>query len=174
MPRARGGRGGPGDRARAVGAREEAALDLFTEQAIWPAVFAVMEAAYEVLAPAGFSDDAILDEIYLSGEPAEVFARIAAMGLLDQLPTHSRTSQFGQLTNVTRSGELVETLRARFTDVLHGQILSGRFAAEWTEAGADAEKTLGSLRDAARSHPLLRAEHAVRERRPPAVAGGQE
>src|ERR1017187_6564463 len=51
-------------------AREEAALDLFSEQAVWPVIFAAFRAAYDVLHAAGFSDEAILYEMYLSKEPA--------------------------------------------------------------------------------------------------------
>ncbi|MCE3550705.1 NAD(P)-binding domain-containing protein [Pseudonocardia sp. RS11V-5] len=150
--------------AVASSAREEAALDLFSEQAIWPTVLAVLQVSYEVLADAGFSDDAILDEIYLSGEPAEVFARISRMGLLDQLRTHSRTSQYGQLSNLVRSGELAETLRRRFAEVLQGDILSGRFAGDWSAPGADTEARIRELLERAGSHPLIGAEHAVRAR----------
>ncbi|MFC5996891.1 NAD(P)-binding domain-containing protein [Pseudonocardia hispaniensis] len=147
--------------AVASSAREEAALDLFTEQAIWPTVFAVLQASYEVLAAAGFSDDAILDEMYLSGEPAEVFARIAEMGLLDQLRVHSRTSQYGQLLHLERSAELVGTLRERFTEILRGEILSGRFAAQWSAVGADAESRIRALLDRAGTHPLIAAERTI-------------
>jgi ketol-acid reductoisomerase len=49
-------------------AREEAALDLFSEQAIWPAIMVTFRTAYEVLHQAGFSDEAILYEMYLSEE----------------------------------------------------------------------------------------------------------
>lgn len=143
-------------------AREEAALDLFTEQAIWPAIFAVLQASYDVLVAAGFSDDAILEEMYLSGEPAEVFERIARLGLIEQLHTHSRTSQYGQLTNLVRSADLTANLRDRFTAVLADDILSGRFARDWSGMGADAEARLRKLRDEASAHPLVTAEKAVR------------
>src|SRR5438034_207898 len=78
-------------------AREEAALDLFSEQAIWPFIMAAFRTAYKALHEAGFSDEAILYEMYLSKEPAEVFDRIAEQGLFGQLTLHSHTSQYGQL-----------------------------------------------------------------------------
>ena len=58
---------------------EEAALDLFSEQAIWPTILSTLQAAYEVLHAAGFNDEAILYEMYLSKEPAEVFERQASV-----------------------------------------------------------------------------------------------
>lgn len=148
--------------AVASSASEEAALDLFSEQAIWPAIFAVLQAAYEVLAGAGFSDDAILDEMYLSGEPAEVFAKAAEMGLLGQLPTHSRTSQYGQLTRLGRSADLVAALRDRFGAVLRDEIISGEFAREWSGWLPEADEILRTLHAQARSHPLIAAEAQVR------------
>src|SRR6266700_5427197 len=62
-------------------AREEAALDLFSEQAIWPVILVAFRTAYKVLHEAGFSDEAVLYEMYLYKEPAEVFERIADQGL---------------------------------------------------------------------------------------------
>ena len=159
--------GSPGAGAAAGGAvassaKEEAALDLFAEQAVWPTILAVLHASYEVLAAAGFSDDAILDELYLSGEPAEIFARAAGMGLVGQLPTHSRTSQYGQLTRLERSADLMAALRDRFGAVLRDDILSGAFAQEWSARLPDAGKTLRALHEQARSHPLIAAETQVR------------
>ena len=143
-------------------AREEAALDLFSEQAIWPTLFATMQASYEVLAAAGFSDDAILDEMYLSGEPAEVFARAAQLGLVGQLHTHSRTSQYGQLGGLARSGDLVAALRGRFSAVLSDHILSGAFARDWSGRLAGGEDPITALREQAAAHPLITAEEKVR------------
>lgn len=144
-------------------AREEAALDLFSEQAIWPTIFSLMQAAYEVLHEAGFNDAAILDEMYLSGEAAEVLERAAQMGLVEQLATHSRTSQFGQLRGLSRSGELVATMKQAFTSVLRDDILSGAFAREWSQHSADSESVIADLRAQASEHPLLRAEQRLRE-----------
>jgi ketol-acid reductoisomerase len=148
--------------AVASSAREEAALDLFSEQAIWPTLLAVLHAAYEVLAGSGFSDDAILDEMYLSGEPAEIFARAADMGLLGQLPTHSRTSQYGQLSRLGRSADLMAALRDRFGSVMRDDILSGVFAREWSDLLPDADETLRKLREQAAARPLIAAENQVR------------
>jgi ketol-acid reductoisomerase len=156
------GIGATGGGAVQSSAAEEAALDLFTEQAIWPAVFAVFCAAYRVLAAAGFSDDAILDEMYLSGEPSEVFARISRMGLLEQLRTHSRTSQFGQLSSLARSGDLETLLQKRFDEILNGQILSAAFARDWSGSDADPDARIQALRTQLADHPLLVAEREVK------------
>jgi ketol-acid reductoisomerase len=101
----------------------------------------------------------VLNEMYLSGEPAEVFAHAATEGLMGQLTLHSQTSQYGQLRALlgTDTAELAE----RFSRVLQGDILSGAFAAEWSAAGEDAVR---QLTERARAHPLCAAEEAVLRR----------
>jgi ketol-acid reductoisomerase len=156
--------GGTQAGAVASSAREEAALDLLAEQAIWPAILSVFRTAYQVLREAGFSDEAILTELYLSGEPAEIFAAVAREGLLGQMGLHSHTSQYGQLRALAA---LDTTEQAkRFASVLHEDILSGRFAREWSAVSADPEGRLAELRAQAEQHPLAQAEHRVLSRVP--------
>jgi ketol-acid reductoisomerase len=154
-----GGEGG----AIASSAREEAALDLFSEQAVWPTIIGTFRAAYAVLHQAGFSDEAILNELYLSKEPAEVFDRAGDQGLFGQLGLHSHTSQFGQLRALAADDGT--WLEERFRQVLHDDILSGRFATEWSTVQARGEDRLERLRAAAEASALARAEAAVRGRR---------
>lgn len=142
--------------AVASSAREEAALDLFSEQAVWPVILAAMQAAYEVLHAAGFSDEAILYEMYLSKEPAEVFERFAELGVFGQLPLHSRTSQYGQLRALLADNGAA--FRERFMHVLHDDILSGAFAREWSDVQANGQERLEQLRAAALTSPLAQAE----------------
>lgn len=142
--------------AVASSAREEAALDLFSEQAIWPVILRTMQVAYEVLHAAGFSDEAILNEMYLSKEPAEVFERFADMGVFGQLPLHSHTSQYGQLRALLADDGAA--LRERFTHVLHDDIISGAFAREWSNVQAKGLERLEQLRAEALATPLAKAE----------------
>jgi ketol-acid reductoisomerase len=147
--------------AVASSAMEEAALDLFSEQAVWPNILLTMQVAYEVLHAAGFSDEAILYEMYLSKEPAEVFERFADQGVFGQLTLHSHTSQYGQLRALLASNP--EMLRERFTHVLHDDILSGAFVREWSDVQAKGPERLEQLRDEALKSPLAQAEQGVME-----------
>ena len=149
-----------GGGAIASSAREEATLDLFSEQAVWPTIIGCLRAAYGVLHQAGFSDQAILNELYLSKEPAEVFERAAEQGLFGQLALHSHTSQFGQLRALAADDGA--WLEERFRRVLHDDILSGRFAAEWSATQAAGADRLERLRAQAETSPLARAEASVR------------
>jgi ketol-acid reductoisomerase len=146
-------------------AMEEAALDLFSEQAVWPVILRTMQVAYEVLHAAGFSDEAILNEMYLSKEPAEVFERFADMGIFGQLPLHSHTSQYGQLRALLADNGTA--LRERFTHVLHDDILSGAFAREWSDVQAKGPERLEQLRAEALATPLAKAEAAIIQARRP-------
>lgn len=148
--------------AIASSAREETAVDLFSEQAIWPVLAATFQAAYRVLSAHGFSDEAILYELYLSKEPAEVFALMADHGYFEQLPLHSHTSQYGQLS--ARTEGLVADLEARFLSILDESILSGRFAERWAAVLAERPDELERMRADALASPLGRADAAVRAR----------
>ena len=70
-------------------AREETLADLFAEQAIWPAIISVFREAYSVLKGLGCSDEALVHELWLSKEPAEVFEKCADDGFVRQLIHHS-------------------------------------------------------------------------------------
>jgi ketol-acid reductoisomerase len=139
-------------------AREETALDLFSEQAVWPTIIVAFQQAYEVLHQAGFSDEAILYEMYLSKEPAEVFERMAEQGFFGQLTLHSHTSQYGQLRAVAADDGIWQ--RDRFKRVLD-DILSGSFAREWSDVQPNGEERLEQMRVEALTSPFARAEKRV-------------
>jgi ketol-acid reductoisomerase len=142
-------------------AREEAALDLFSEQAIWPFIMSAFRAAYKVLHEAGFSDEAILNEMYLSKEPAEVFDRIAEVGLFEQLPLHSHTSQYGQLRALLADDG--KWLYEKFKRVLDDDILSGRFAREWSDVQTKGMERLEQMRAVALESDLAKADKKARQ-----------
>jgi ketol-acid reductoisomerase len=70
-------------------AREETLMDLFAEQALWPTIIATFTEAYSVLKSLGCSDEALVHELWLSKEPAEVFEKCADDGFIRQLLHHS-------------------------------------------------------------------------------------
>lgn len=140
-------------------AREEAALDLFAEQAIWPTILVTLRTAYEVLHQAGFSDEAILYEMYLSKEPAEVFDQVAERGLFGQMTLHSHTSQYGQLRALAADDGV--WLRERFRKVLENDILSERFAREWSDVQSKGQERLEQLRAEALQSDIAQAEARV-------------
>lgn len=69
--------------------REETLTDLFAEQAIYPIIIAVFREGYKRLKALGCSDEALVYEMWLSKEPAEVFEMMADKGFIAQLVGHS-------------------------------------------------------------------------------------
>jgi len=94
-------------------------------------------------------------------EPVEVFDRIAEQGLFGQLPLHSHTSQYGQLRALTADDGI--WLRERFKRVLEDDILSGRFAKEWSDVQAKGQERLEQLRAEALKSSIARAAAKVRK-----------
>jgi ketol-acid reductoisomerase len=89
-----------------------------------------------------------------------VFDRAAEQGLFGQLALHSHTSQFGQLRALAADDG--RWLEERFRRVLEDDILSGRFASEWSADQVAGLDRLERLRAEAEASPLARAEAAVR------------
>ena len=100
--------------------------------------------------------------MYLSKEPAEVLVRIAQLGLFEQLPLHSHTSQYGQLRALL--AEDGSWLYEKFKRVLEDDILSGRFAREWSDVQAKGMEHLEQMRATALASDLAKADKKVRQK----------
>lgn len=138
---------------------DEAALDLFTEQGFGPAFGAVLTSAIETMIEAGFPPEAVLMELYMSGELAYTAQRFVDTGIINQMDFHSHTSQFGSMTRGWRFADI--DFKSRMREALE-EIRSGRFAAEWQaeqRAGAPRFQQLRALRE---HHPLNQWEAQTR------------
>jgi ketol-acid reductoisomerase len=114
---------------------QEAHLDLFTEQGFGPAMGLALRQSIELLVEQGYPPEAVLMELYMSGELAYSAQRFVDTGLIAQMDFHSHTSQYGSMT---RSARLMDVdLKPRLLTALD-DIRSGRFAEEW-----DAEQKAG-------------------------------
>jgi ketol-acid reductoisomerase len=138
---------------------QEAQLDLFTEQCFGPAFGHVLTTAVNLLIDEGYPPEAVLLELYMSGELSYTLGKIAEMGLVDQSVLHSRTSQYGSMSRGLRF--MVPELRAKMGQGLD-EIRSGRFAAEWAAEQEAGCPTLADLQEAARSLPLRQTEQELR------------
>jgi ketol-acid reductoisomerase len=138
---------------------QEAELDLFTEQCFGPAFGAVLTASINLLIDAGYPPEAVLLELYMSGEFAYTLGKIAEMGLVEQAVLHSGTSQYGSMSRGMRF-QLPE-LRAKLQEGL-AEIRSGAFAREWAEEQAEGSPTLELLKEQARAMPLHALEQQLR------------
>jgi ketol-acid reductoisomerase len=138
---------------------QEAVLDLAVEQALSPLLRRVNESFITVMMEEGIPIEAILTELFLSGEVERTYRLVRLEGGAAQTLHHSPTSQYGQLSRVGRYDHL--DVAATMRDLI-GDITSGRFADEW-----DAERDAGypkltELRDKALAPEILAFEEDLR------------
>jgi ketol-acid reductoisomerase len=138
---------------------DEAALDLFSEQGFGPAFGAALTSAIETLIEAGFPPEAVLLELYMSGELAYTLKRFVDTGIIEQMAFHSRTSQYGSMTRSWRFADV--DLKTRMRDALE-EIRSGKFAAEWQEEQRSGAPRFEQLRILRQHHPLNQWESQTR------------
>ncbi|MFT3865031.1 MAG: ketol-acid reductoisomerase [Solirubrobacterales bacterium] len=135
--------------------KEETELDLYMEQI--GNIYAI-RANFEVLTEAGYAPEAILLELFASGETAEIFKAAHDIGLFHQLRLHSRTSQYGQQVTAERFQD-PEARKSQLRKVI-GHIQSGEFAKEW-----EAEREAGLVNLKAKTDENLRHPMQVAENR---------
>jgi ketol-acid reductoisomerase len=152
---------------------DEATLDLFTEQAFGPAFGRVMTTAIQTLIDAGYPPEAVLMELYLSGELAYSFAKIREMGMVEQHLLHSHTSRYGTITRSGRYAEMEPLLRQRMQETIE-EIRSGAFAREWSSDREAKLEMLDKVRAIQAELPMARWENETRRAfRIGAGAGGE-
>jgi ketol-acid reductoisomerase len=140
---------------------QEAVLDLGVEQALSPALRKVSESFVGVMLEQGIPIEAILTELFLSGEVERTYRLVRLEGGAAQTLHHSPTSQYGQLSRVGRYDhlDLATTMRELVAD-----ITSGKFADEWDADSAAGYPRLTELRDEALAPEILSFEEDLRLR----------
>jgi putative sterol carrier protein len=114
----------------------------------------------DLLLEEGYPPEAVLLELYMSGELAYTMSKIAELGLVEQAALHSRTSQYGSMSRGVRF--VLPELRSRMREGLE-EIRSGRFAEEWAAEQATGAPTLEILKETARSMPFYKLEQELRQ-----------
>jgi ketol-acid reductoisomerase len=143
-----------------VSAADEAAIDLLVEQTVGPYIGLALQLAFEVGVEGGLPAEAMVLELYQSGEMAETFRRFAEHGFYRAVEEHGATAQYG---GYLRTLELdSEAMRRQFRGVLE-DIRSGGFA-QRMQAEQDGGSPVLALIAAltAGDDPMSRAESAVR------------
>lgn len=139
---------------------DETYLDLMSEQAVWPLIMNVINEAFKLFIEKGHSPESILTELYLSKEPAVMMEKMAEVGLFKQLPMHSRTSQYGQLS---RFGKVDTAPIRAFLEAQYENIVNGGFAKEWEQVMDNDLKEYEKLKDEAFNSAISLAEEKVKE-----------
>ncbi|KAF2477019.1 IlvN-domain-containing protein [Lindgomyces ingoldianus] len=133
--------------------------------ALWPTIIATFNEAYSTLKGLGCSDEALVHEMWMSKESAEIFEKAAEDGFVKQLVHHSSVSQYGQLKG---SLEVDTTaIKKEFKRIAEERVLNGAFAKEFMSLDRDGpgvERTLEELYAKAKNSELARGEARVRER----------
>jgi ketol-acid reductoisomerase len=113
-----------------MSAKMEATLDLFVEQSVGAVLGMAMMMAFEVAREAGVPAEALVLEMYMSGEMEAVFRSFREQGFLRASEDHGPTAVFG---GIVRSLEMDrEALANSFRRVLE-DIRSGGFAKRFQE-----------------------------------------
>jgi ketol-acid reductoisomerase len=124
--------------------RQEAILDLAVEQVLSPALTLVNGAFVGTLLESGIPIEAILTELFLSGEVERTYRLLRELGFAGQLEFHSPTSQYGQLSRRGSFDHLDFAPRMR---ELVDDIASGRFADEWDDEMRSGYARLRTLKE---------------------------
>jgi ketol-acid reductoisomerase len=140
---------------------QEAVLDLAVEQVLSPALTHVNMAFVGVMLEQGIPLDAIMTELFLSGEVERTYGLLRKEGFAAQLEHHSPASQYGQLSRrgSYHSLDLLGIMRG-----LVDTIRSGRFADEWDTESKAGYPRLDELK-AQHAGPAIRAMEAALRRR---------
>jgi len=140
---------------------QEAVLDLSVEQLLSPALTHVNLAFVAVMLERGIPLEAIMTELYLSGEVERNYRLLREIGFSDQLELHSPASQYGQLA---RRGSFDGFDIASKMREMAERIQSGEFADEW-EAERDAGyPTLKALKETHAGAGVRALEAGIRRR----------
>lgn len=147
-------------------AQQEAVLDLAVEQALSPVLTHVNSAFVSVMLEAGIPLEAILCELFLSGEIERNYRMLREEGFVAQLDHHSPTSQYGQLSRRGRFDHLdvAATMRQ-----LVAEISSGAFADEWDAERDAGHPTLERLRQQHAGPAIAEFEASIRNQFTPAA-----
>jgi ketol-acid reductoisomerase len=136
--------GGLREGAIELSPHQEALLDLAVEQVLSPALTHVNSAFVVTMLEHGIPLEAVLTELFLSGEVERNYGLLRTEGFVAQLEHHSPASQYGQLSRRGRYDAL--DLSAVMRDIVR-HIDSGQFADEWDAEAAKGYPTLAALKE---------------------------
>ncbi|MGB1286866.1 MAG: NAD(P)-binding domain-containing protein [Aggregatilineales bacterium] len=121
---------------------QEAELDLFIQQAILPTLHHMMVTAAHLLTERGYPPEAVMMDLYISGEFTDYLASAGEAGMLHALSQASLTGQFGILSRMERFKDMK---LERLMEVTLREIRQGKFATEWAQEYAEGYPRLQKL-----------------------------
>src|SRR5215470_16067643 len=141
-------------------AATEAALDLFIEQTIGPLLGTALMTAFDVGCEGGIPPEAMVMEMYMSGEMETVFEGFRTAGFFRSSGDHGPTALFGGFTRAMEIDR--EDMAARFRSILE-DIKSGGFARRFQAEARDGYSMISAAQSLLRgSSPMTDAEARLR------------
>ena len=146
-------------------AAQEASLDLFIEQTVGPLIGTAIMVAFEVGVDAGIAPEALVLELYKSGEMETVFESFREAGFFRASEDHGPTALFGGLT---RALEIDRAAMAERFRAVREVIRSGAFARRFQEEAGNGYPMLALARAMIHgASPITDAEGRLERLAPP-------
>ena len=155
-----------------VSAAQEAYLDLFVEQTVGPDLASALLSAFQVGVEAGLPPEALVLELYMSGEMGRSLQAMAEAGFFQQAKLHGFTAAYGGMVRLMSLD--MELRQQGYRQVLK-EIRNGAFADALdleAESGFPSGQLLEDMLES--DNPISRAEDRVRRkiRLPKRASGG--
>lgn len=108
-----------------LNATQEAYLDLFIEQGLGPLIGAGILASFQVGVEAGLPAEALVIEMYKSGEMSQTFQAMATLGFFRQVKIHGFAAAFGgMIRSVALDRESIEqNMRQVIAEIKNGSFV---------------------------------------------------
>jgi ketol-acid reductoisomerase len=141
-------------------AAQEALLDLLIEQTFGVYLGLGVQLAFRVGVEAGLPPEALVLELYMSGEMAQTIEAFAADGFFGSLRHHGLTALYG---GFIRTGEVDNQGMERLYRTIADDIRDGGFAERFQREMADGYPTVTAIRELIDGdNPISAAERRVR------------
>lgn len=147
--------------AMELSAAREAVLDLFIEQSVGPYLGTALQIAFDIGTSAGLPPEALVLEMYQSGEMARTFTAFAERGFYRSVEAHGVAAAFG---GYIRTLELDREALGRHFQAVWDDIASGGFAhrlQDERDQGAPSVKMIRLVING--DDPMSQAEDRVRD-----------
>ncbi|GAB5451331.1 MAG: ketol-acid reductoisomerase [Halioglobus sp.] len=150
---------------------QEALLDLAVEQVLSPALTHVNASFVATMLEFGIPLEAVLTELFLSGEVERNYGLLRTEGFVAQLEHHSPASQYGQLS---RRGRYDDLDIAAVMKGITRHIESGAFADEWDAESAAGYAQLRALKEVHAGEGVRAMERDLMSRLGPGVVAQRD
>jgi ketol-acid reductoisomerase len=142
-------------------AAQEALLDLFVEQGFGAYLGMAMQSAFQVGTQAGLPAEAMVVELYMSGEMARTLQAFADNGFFRSVTWHGLSAAYGGFLRTTEID--MEAIQRHFAQILE-DIRSGGFARRFQDEQANGYPTLAAIQSITSGQdPMTHPEERVRE-----------